>query len=191
MIIQFLSCRYLSHFCIFISVLSALLLFSIEKFNLFSAVRDVSLKDLREQKSISITTRVYQTGECKIQLYGWTHKDPGTTDAADQYFEIRRLNATLDSKLITAKNDKYDGAGINEHGWTVSIPTRGLLKIIIEEYETPKDDLWNAYFHLDCGRPWTKIAWLSLLAISILSGALGLILVLAFCVRKLMRTPKP
>ena len=191
MINRFLYQHRFALLCISLSALCALLLFSIERISLFNVVKEVPVQDLRDQKPFSISANIYLTGKCKMNLYGWTYLNPGPTDGADQYIEVRRLNATLDSSQVDAKKDKFERTGVNEHFWTLDIPSRGLLKLTFQDYEAPRDNLLDTTFHLDCNRPWSRATWLSLLAVSILSGMVGFIFVLISAGRRVMRKLKP
>jgi hypothetical protein len=164
---------------IVVSIASALSLFAIMRLDLFQIVKDVPIDQLRAQNTVSISNRVYFPGECKVQLYGWMNSSPGPTDAADQYFKIRKLNATLDSESITSKEDVFDGKGLDEHIWTIHIPRMGVLTVNVEDYETPGDSITYGDIFLECNDSVSKTVTLGLLAISLLSGLIGFIF---FCV---------
>lgn len=171
--IRFYSQRYLPLFFIFLSVSCALAIFAIEKIGLFGVVSALPIDDFWAQKPVSTSARVYQTGKCKFNLYGWTYSNPGPTDGADEYIKVRRVKATLDSLPVDAKADLTE---LRKNIWTVDVPTQGILKITFEDYVAPRNDLKDVTFHLDCERPWTAPTWLSLIAVSTLSGIVGLIL---------------
>lgn len=160
---------------IVVSIASALALFAIMRLDLFQIVEDVPIDQLRAQNSVSISNRVYFPGECKVQLYGWMNTNPGPTDAADQYFKIRKLNAALDSESITSKEDIFDGKGLDEHVWTINIPRMGILTVNVEDYEAPGASINYGDILLECNNSVSSTVTLGLLVISLLSGLISFI----------------
>lgn len=164
---------------IVVSIASAFALFAIMRLDLFQIVKDIPIDQLRAQVPVSISNRAYFPGECRVQLYGWAYTNPGPTDAADQYFKIRKINATLDSESITPKEDVFDGKGLDEHGWTINIQRMGILTVNVEDYEAPGASINYGDILLECNNSVSSTVTLGLLVISLLSGLIGLVF---FCV---------
>jgi hypothetical protein len=156
-----------------VSVCCIIIFYLSEKFNFSNLVESTTLDQLRAQKPLSISKKAYYAGDYKIQLYGWTFQDPAPMDGADQRIRIKNIKASLDGKPLDVKEDKSNEI---KKIWTITVPSSGMLNVIIENYETPVGDFFGGTIYLECQTPWIRIFSFILLIILFFSGMIGVFL---------------